>query len=219
VPFQDLPSDAEYERVRRAQQGDPEALAALREICHPHLVNILLARGANQTETEDILADIWSDCVPGAGDRPSLLAKFGGKFSLLSWLARVACNRWIDLKRRGAKQADSEDADMDALQGCPTVLEDDQLLEMLRESLRAAFARCSVEALIMLRLVYLHGLTQREVGSLFGWHESKTSRVLSQAMEQIKMSTLQNLKRRDPRLELAWEDFLGLCAEEDMEYL
>lgn len=219
VPSQFSPKDAGSDQVRKAQQGDPDALAALREQCHSNLVNILLARGASRNETDDILADIWFDCVPKGADKPSLLAKFGGKFSLLSWLARVACNRWIDLKRRGAKQADMAEADIDALPGCPTQLEEDVLLRMLRESVRAAFARCPAEALIMLRLVYVHGLTQREVGKLFGWGESKTSRALSQAMEQIKTRTLIDLKRRDPRLDLSWEDFLGLCAAEGDDFL
>jgi RNA polymerase sigma factor (sigma-70 family) len=217
--MQNSPIDVSYDEVRKAQRGDPEALAVLREQCNPNLVNILLARGASRIETEDILADIWSDCVPGASNKPSLLTKFGGRFSLLSWLAKVACNRWIDLKRRGANQADREGADLDAIPSCHAMLQDDNLLEMLRESLRAAFARCSGEALIMLRLVYVHDLTQREVGKLFDWGESKTSRTLSEAMEQIKMRTLSELKRRDPRFELAWEDFLGLCAADETDFL
>jgi RNA polymerase sigma factor (sigma-70 family) len=219
VSFQNSPVDAGYDQIRKAQQGDSEALAALWEQCHPSLLNILLARGASRIETEDILADIWSDCVAGAGDKSSLLTKFGGNFSLLSWLARVACNRWIDLKRRGVKQTAMEEADIDAMPGCQTVLEDDRLLELLRESLRSAFARCPDEPLIMLRLVYVHGLTQREVGRMFGWGESKMSRALSEAMEQIKTRTLEDLRRRDQRLELAWEDFLGLCAGEGADFL
>ena len=99
------------------------------------------------------------------------------------------------------------------------VLEDDTLMELLRESLRAAFAGCAAGDLIRLRLVYLHGLTQREVGNLFGQSESKTSRALSLAMERIKIRTLQELKRRDSRLELAWEDFLGLCAADTPDFL
>jgi RNA polymerase sigma factor (sigma-70 family) len=209
----------ESEQVRQAQQGDPEALAELRLHSHARLVHILLARGANPNEAEDILADLWSECVPGAGGKPSLLAKFGGRHSLLGWLARVASNRWVDLKRRGARHTGGEESQLEDLPGCPTELQDDNLLTMLRESLRTAFANCPGQAMILLRLVYVHGLTQREVGRMVGWSESKISRAFSQAMEQIKTQTLRDLRRRDPGLELSWEDFLGLCDEEKTDFL
>jgi RNA polymerase sigma factor (sigma-70 family) len=186
MSFPSSQTDDDDEQVRKAQQGDAEALAALHDKCHSSLVSILLARGANPTEADDVLADLWSDCVPSAPEKASLLAKFGGKFSVLSWLARVASNRWIDLKRRGAKFAGREEIDFDDLPGNPTALEDDLLLNLLRDSLRSGFALCPGEAMIMLRLVYMHGLTQREVGRMLGWTESKTSRTLSLSMELIK---------------------------------
>ena len=211
--------DDEPALVRQAQQGDAAALAALREHCQLPLENILLARGANRGEVQDILADLWSDCVPGHLGKPTLLAKYGGKFSLLSWLARVAGNRWIDAKRRGARFADATATDFDDLPGCPTTLAEDGLLQLLRDSLRAAFNRCPSEALVLLRLVYVHGLTQREVGRLVGWSEAKTSRTLAQAMEHIKQQTLAELKRQDARLELSWADFVGLCASMESDFL
>src|ERR1700722_8666475 len=80
--------------------GDAEALGLLREECHASLLNILVSRGASRSEAEDLLADLWSDCVPGGEDKPSLLEKFSGKCKVLSWLATVATRRWIDFKRR-----------------------------------------------------------------------------------------------------------------------
>src|SRR5215471_15252044 len=52
-------------QVRKCQDGEPMALAELRARCHQPLLNILLARGASRTEAEDLLADLWADCVPG----------------------------------------------------------------------------------------------------------------------------------------------------------
>src|SRR5262245_48526647 len=102
--------------AHRCQQGDTDALADLRQAHHPALVNILRARGATATEAEELLADLWGDCVPRDGDQPSLLEKFSGKCSLQGWLATVATRRWIDLKRkqqrRGENRAmDDEEAD------------------------------------------------------------------------------------------------------------
>jgi RNA polymerase sigma factor (sigma-70 family) len=219
VPTPNNRTAAALDQLHQAQSGDAEALAGLRSQFHPALEHILLARGAERTEAEDVLAEIWSECVPGPGDRSSLLVKFSGQFSLLSWLARVSINRLIDLKRRGQKQADGAETDFDDLPGLPQALPDDSLQTLLRECLGAAFARCSSQSLTLLRLVYLHGLTQREVGRMVGWNESKTSRQLAQAMEQIKSHALKELKRRDAQLELTWEDLLGLCAGDDLGFL
>src|ERR1051326_1034946 len=49
--------DGDRLQVQKCQQGDPNALAWLREKCHSTLTHILLSRGANPTEAEDTLAD------------------------------------------------------------------------------------------------------------------------------------------------------------------
>lgn len=213
------PIEPQQQLMRQAQQGDAEALARLRDDLQPALLGILVSRGAGRSEAEEILADLWSDCVPGAGDATSLLAKFNGSASPLGWLARVAINRWIDAQRRRARFETDAEIDFDELPGCPTVLADNQLHAALRASLRAAFASCPPGAVLMLRLVYLHDLTQREAGQLLGWTESKTSRALAQTMAQIKKQTLDHLRQRQPHLELTWEDFLTLCASREIDFL
>src|SRR5882724_9877342 len=90
------PLESERLLARNCQQGDAEALAHLRDTSHTALFNILISRGASRTEAEDLLADLWADCVPGSDERPSLLEKFSGKCTFQGWLATVATNRWID---------------------------------------------------------------------------------------------------------------------------
>ena len=63
--------------------------------------------------------------------------------------------------------------------------------------------------MVLLRLVYLHDLTQREIVRMLGWSESKVSRFLARAMKEIETHTLKELKKRDPWLELSWQDFVG----------
>ena len=96
-------SEEQLRRARRCLEGDGTALAELRAQCHGPLLGILRTRGASATEADDILADLWSDCVRQPGERPSLLEKFSGRTPLLSWLATVATNRWVDVKRRQAR--------------------------------------------------------------------------------------------------------------------
>lgn len=223
------PDQLDDERLvaQKCRQGNAEALAELREKNHSVLTNILLSRGASQTEADDLLADLWTDCVPGNDDRPSLLEKFSGKCSLRSWLATVVTRRWIDLKRKLSRRAtvnqtSLDPSEEDALARLPALeaeASENALVNMLRESLRAAFAVCPPESMVLLRLVYLHGLTQREIVRMLHWHESKVSRTLSEAMNRIEGATLQNIKRLDPMLELTWQDFLDLCETEQVGFL
>jgi len=219
--------DGDRLQVQKCQQGEPNALAWLRDKCQSNLTNILLSRGANRTEAEDILADMWSDCVPGRQDRPALLEKYSGKCNIQGWLATVATNRWIDRKRRDSKQVDLPPLDpekpevsaFDHLPAAASPTKEDALVELLRASLQAAFARCPADLMVLLRLVYIHGVSQREVVKMLGWHESKVSRALSQAMQQIQTDTLKELKKRDPLLELTWQDFVDLCETEQIGFL
>ena len=221
-----LPANSNHEpsEVHRCLQGDPAALADLREAHHPSLVNILHARGASLSETEELLADLWGDCVPTNGDRPSLLDKFSGKCPVQGWLATVATRRWIDLKRKQNRRGENArpEGDHVAIETFPATASpgrEDVLVELLRDSLQAAFAACPPADLLMLRLVYLHGLSQREIMRMWNWSESKVSRQLSQAMQRIGQDTLRNLKRKDPWLDLTWQDFVDLCETHRVGFL
>jgi RNA polymerase sigma factor (sigma-70 family) len=218
--------DGESLQVARCRQGDGDALAELRERCQSPLLGILLARGADRTEAEDLLADLWADCVPGNDDRPSILEKFSGKCTLQGWLATVATNRWVDRKRKQSRFVEPiQDASGKAEHDYLTRLEaasyasEDTLIALLRDSLKAAFINCSPEARVLLRLVYLHELSQREIVQMLGWSESKVSRFLSKAMEEIETHTLAEVKKRDPWLELAWQDFVELCETHQIGFM
>ena len=83
---------------------------------------------------------------------------------------------------------------------------------MLRDAIKRAFAKQEPEAVLMLKLVHLHELTQREIARMWGWHESKVSRTLDVTRQSVARVILSELKRIDPWLELRWEDFVELCA-------
>jgi RNA polymerase sigma factor (sigma-70 family) len=216
--------DGESLQVTRCRQGDGEALAGLRERCQSSLLGILLSRGADRTEAEDLLADLWADCVPGQDDRPSILEKFSGKCTLQGWLATVATNRWVDRKRKQSRFVDpshdgnNENEYLNRLEAASYASED-TLIKLLRDCLKAAFGQCAPEARVLLRLVYLHELSQREIVQMLGWSESKVSRFLSKAMEEIEKHTLAEVKKRDPWLELGWQDFVELCETHQIGFM
>jgi len=197
--------------------GDAAALAELRSRCQPVLVQRVISNGATQSQAEDVVADILEECIPGEGQR-SLLLKFGGRSSLPTWLTSVAVRRWIDSARREKKRKElapvndeGSGNDFDALPAeAERGLESD-LLQMMRAALQDAFAQCPPEEMLMLRLVYLHGVGQREIAHAWGWHESKVSRALGKAMQEIAGRTLAQIRSIDAGLKLEWQDFLDVC--------
>jgi DNA-directed RNA polymerase specialized sigma24 family protein len=74
---------------------------------HDSLLEILLSRGVDRTEADDLLADVWADCVPGRRHRPSMLKKFNGTCPLQDWLAKVATIRWVDRNPKRSRHNNS----------------------------------------------------------------------------------------------------------------
>src|SRR5689334_10690581 len=145
------PTNGERLQVSRCCQGDVAALTQLRERCHGPLLGILLARGATRTEAEDLLADLWADCVPGQDDRPSILERFSGRCTVQGWLATVATNRWVDRKRKQSRFVDpgpdgSTENEYLTRMEAVSYASEDTLIKLLRDCLKAAFASCAPEA-------------------------------------------------------------------------
>lgn len=210
-------ADDDLEFAERVLSSDEKAAAELRERFHARLVGKLCARGAGATEAEDIVADIWSDCFAKSGGT-RLLRKFSGRSSLESWLGAVATNRLMDLKRRQRFRVESsatEDQPESLIdrQAAPQLQRSEEaLVALLHDALRRVWAQMDREQLLMLRLVHLHDISQREIARMWGWHESKVSRALDSVRGAIAKGVLAEVRRADPWLQLEWQDFADLCA-------
>jgi RNA polymerase sigma factor (sigma-70 family) len=204
--------------VQRVLAADPAAAGELRTRYNGKLVGVLRARGATPTEAEDLIADLWTDCFAPRGDRQTLLTKYQGRCALESWLLTVATNRLVDLKRRQSFRVDvppSPDSPEDFFDRRPQpekLTSEKPLVNLLREAIKQAFAKQDEDAILMLKLVHLHQLSQREISRMWGWHESKVSRTLETTRQSVAKIILVELKKVDPWLELRWEDFVELCA-------
>jgi RNA polymerase sigma factor (sigma-70 family) len=225
------PSDqhrSDWVLVQKYLAGDSRILEDWVSTLGPILRRKLIERGATTAEAEELVANLWSDCVSGGTKPSSLMEKYTGRAPLQSWLLTVATRRLIDFKRkqRFTTPPDPPSAGqssgyrlMEGTAAEPEIYHDDSLLELLGRCLRKAWGRCAADDLLMLRLVHLHGLTQREVGQMWGWQESKVSRCLSQTMRQIEQETLRQLRQSDPWLQLTWQDFLDLCETGPSSFL
>lgn len=220
------PPDDENLLVQKCLARDPDALEILRENYLQPLRGVLVSRGAGPVEADDLSADIWADCVMGRPERPPLLERFNGRASLKNWLFRVGINAFIDIIRR-PKPLPLSPSDSETDEGVQTEpmrsvtqpLPESGLVALLRTALERGFQSCAAEGLLMLRLVYLHDLSQREVAAMWGCHEARVSRSISSAMDSIRQRTLDEIHKVEPRLKLSWEDILELCRAEPLEFI
>ena len=88
--------------VQQCLEGNEEAISELKKSLTPFLSKVLASYGASKDEIDEILAQLWGDCL--MGPRP-LFHVFNGKSALKSWLTAISVNRWISLKRREAQHA------------------------------------------------------------------------------------------------------------------
>jgi RNA polymerase sigma factor (sigma-70 family) len=211
------------ELVRQVFEGRLDALDSLKRRVESTIYNRLLARGATDYEADEVLSAVWASAIPGMRDgRQSLFAAYKGQSSPTTWLYAVTLNRWLDRKRKDlihARWASAEQYEKKNSPGDDNPVSDDTLLTLLRDSLKTAFRQCDAESLVLLRLVHVHGLSQRALASTWNLPEYSLSRRLTKTMKQIRETTLGHISKTDSWLDLKWEDFLQLCQQfsDDMD--
>jgi RNA polymerase sigma factor (sigma-70 family) len=173
------------------------------------LTAFLLGAGATQTEAGELLTNLWTDCITG---KP-LLLRYRGTAPLIAWLKTVLMNDLVDRRRRQNVEKSASDrlSGMDRESSRRRAPSDAPLFGIMRRALTRAFGACPADAVVMLQLVHLYGLTQREVCGIWGYTESKVSRKLSTAVQQIARETMKAVGDADEWLEIQWEDFLDFC--------
>ena len=212
----------ELDFARECLDQVESAIANLRQQYGPALRGILMSSGASESETNDILTNLWTDCTVNHETRRPRLEGYWGQCSLMTFLKTVCMNEFVDRKRRECRWRKIEEGSgntasvRDSLyksQGgnSPSEAVDGSLLAIMQAALLKAFDQCPAQAMVVLQLVFIQGMTQRQVAKLWGCHEAKISRMLDSAMERIAAETLRAVKQADPWLNLNWQDFLELC--------
>ncbi|MEM9282087.1 MAG: sigma-70 family RNA polymerase sigma factor [Verrucomicrobiota bacterium] len=216
---------ADLELVDRAVAGEEEAVKLFQEEYQPMLERVVMSRGVDRVQARDLVADVIAECF-GAGKKGQtrpLLEKFEGRSSLSTWMIRITWNRWLDLKRRDKFRGDlptyEEDESgagdrFDRLEGdsLEEDLLDEDLSELMGRAIKTAFDALEPDVLLMLKLSYLHGISQTVIAKMWQCDQTRVSRSLTSAREQIAINTMQVIREADAGLELEWEDFQKLCA-------
>jgi RNA polymerase sigma factor (sigma-70 family) len=199
----------DLELTRKCLEGDGAALLRLQKRYGRELHGFLIGAGATESEARELLTNLWTDCITG---KP-LLLRYQGTAPLIAWLKTVLMNDLLDRRRRQTVEKSAREA-LTGMGNDPQQqrqASDPPLFGIMRRALKNAFGACPAESVVMLQLVHLYGLTQREVCMIWGYTESKVSRKLSTAMRQIAQETMRAVREADQWLELQWEDFLDFC--------
>jgi len=208
----ELAALSDFELTRKCLEGDVSALTRMQRRFGRDLTAFLIGAGATKSEADELLTNLWTDCITG---KP-LLLRYRGTAPLIAWLKTVLMNDLVDRRRRQSLEKSANDAisglDRESAHARGrTPASDAPLFGIMRRALTRAFGACPAEAVVMLQLVHLYGLTQREVCAIWGYTESKVSRRLSAAVRQIAQETMSAVGDADEWLDLQWEDFLDFC--------
>lgn len=217
---------ADLDLADRAVAGDNAAVEKFQKEYQPMLERVMMSRGLDKVSAEDLVADVIAECF-GAGKKGEtrpLLEKFEGRSSLSTWLIRITWNRWLDLKRRDKFRGelpvytDGEDAggedkfDRVAGANLKENLLDEDLSELMGRAIKTAFDSLDPSILLMLKLSYLHGISQSIIAQMWQCDQTRVSRALTSAKEQIAEVTMATIQEADSSLQLEWDDFQKLCA-------
>ncbi len=219
--------------VRWAQaclEGNTEAVEAFQETFSPNLVGYLITKGALPSDAEDIVADLIKECLYGKEGREPKLINYQPVGRLEAWLNTCAYNKFRDFIRRKNREIplqpqpleneETTGIQLDHVQHTePDDPATDETVEHLRVALQTALERIDEEALLLLRLVFIHGVSQRSLSRVWQCHEATISRKISAGMQALREHTLTYLNNVETNFSFSWEDCIRLCSKHQQLFL
>jgi DNA-directed RNA polymerase specialized sigma24 family protein len=225
--LEDLLHPDDFLLAQKCMEAEPLAIRHLQETYHAPLLNYLIHAGASNEEARMLIGELWADCLADRPPRKPRLASYSGNSPLQAWLKAVALNKLLQVKRsdrrvRQISQVSLEDRvseNIAVVDGPGTTSPSEHpdsaeapLLEIMRGAVETAFRGCDAQDFLLVQLAHTNGLKGRELARMFSCSEAKISRSLADARQRIVTATMEQVRARDPWLELKWEDFIELCG-------
>jgi RNA polymerase sigma factor (sigma-70 family) len=197
-------SDADLYLAVGCEARDPQAWQELGREFIPRLEALVLRRGGRAEEAHEIARETIHSLYapPRRGGEATGLGTYDGSVRLFSWLAVILLRRLADV-RRARRELPVDPAMLSDGQGGhgsgrPGAVEEDPLRQALdAESARRldgafqeALSRLSPRATLAILCKYRDGLQQTQIARLLGIGEPRVSRLLSEALRQIRAAVL-----------------------------
>jgi RNA polymerase sigma factor (sigma-70 family) len=212
----------DFQLVQRCLDGNEPAVLELQRCCGPVVEAFLIGKGAANQEAEELVGQLWADCLVAKSGQVPRIARYDGSCKLTTWLNIVALNRLLTVRRKENRvRVDSLDAavggedglaPIDVIPADPPHSADQPLVQLLKEAIEAGFRACTPQQFVMLSLAYGDGLKLSDLATMWRVNASTISRWLEQAREAVRSGALAYLQKHDAMIDLSWDDFLQICG-------
>jgi RNA polymerase sigma-70 factor (ECF subfamily) len=176
--------------------GDPVAVQHVEAECIRPLQARLRRLRLTEADVSDTLQDAREELLVGDPGRPALLARYGGRGDLRSWV-RVVVMRNAVRARKGAREIPADDLaqivaesviDLDALAISA------QVRAMFREAFGSAILTLESRERNVLRLNLVEGVSIDRLAQIYNVHRATAARWVERARAKLETATLERLK-------------------------
>lgn len=184
-------------------RGLPAALARFEELCIP-MARAAIAKLDGRPElVADVLQELRTRLLCKSAAESPRIASYRGRGALSGWVraaaVRLALNRLRDQKRAGEVPAESpaeEDLGVAAVGDPELGFIRAHYREHFRAAFTAALAQLTSRERTLLRMQLLDGLTEEQMGAMYGAHRVTIARWLGRARRQLLTETQRLLAER-----------------------
>jgi RNA polymerase sigma-70 factor, ECF subfamily len=199
--------------ARACIHGNERAWEGFIEKYRPVLHAAASALTHDEAGARELADSLWADLYgtdTRADERRPLLAYYGGRSSLGTWMHAVLARRFVDLTRAAARTKPLESRPNEpATEGDPPDPDRSRYVIALGTALGEALGALESRDRLRLGYYYLENLTLREIARLLNEHPSSVSRRLQQTRSALKRRVERSL-RREQHLS---EEQIRLCYD------
>lgn len=181
--------------------GQPMALAAFDQRCHPIVVAALRRMNASDAAIDEIAQVVRERLLVGRAGEPPRIAEYAGRGDLGRWVKATAVRMYLNDIRKHRREVLVGDEQVMAGVGAGEL---DPALAYAKELYRPVFAQAFVAAMgdldqrqrTLLRYRFVDGLTVDQIATIFGVHRATAHRWLSEARNELCAATEREVRAR-----------------------
>lgn len=205
---------ADFCLAERCLEHDPAALRQLQEANEQPVTAYLLSTGATAQDVKETVTMLWGDLLTptSTGRRP--LSRYNGTCLLFTFVSHVALGRLYDRRKvrgRRDRRFPASETETFADPADAAQPKDESLTALIRDAVRYTFQNCAAKNFVVIQLLLYDGLKFTDLAHMFQCSESTMRRDMESAQMDVQTLASEYVRKRDPWLELKWEDFVELC--------